>query len=283
MTDVLRWLARIVAGIIALVLGVFAYGYAEATRTPAIARYTVRSPGWRGPPITIALISDTHAVLPDMPPARLARIAAQASALHPDLIVLAGDYIGRLQASTGAIAPAAATRVFAGLHAPLGVYAVLGNHDMGDGMRPLPALADAVSEGLRAAGVTVLRNAAVRAGHFWIAGTEDTDWGHADMARALGGVPPGAPLLILFHNPDQFATVSPGRAALALAGHTHGGQVLLFGKRYVLPVMHRNWARGLVWDRGMPMVVTSGVGASFVPVRIGVPPEIALVRLEAAT
>lgn len=278
----MRWFVRGVAALAALVLAVLGYGYAEATRIPAIARYTVRSPGWRGPPITIALISDTHAVLPDMPPARLARIAAQASALHPDLIVLTGDYIGRLQSRTGTVAPADATRVFAGLRAPLGVYAVLGNHDMGDGVRPLPRLADAVSDGLRAAGITVLRNRAVRADGFWIAGTEDTDWGHADMARALGRVPPGAPLLTLFHNPDQFATVPPGRAALALAGHTHGGQVVLFGKPYVLPVIHRNWARGLVWNRGTPMVVTSGVGASFVPIRIGVPPEIALVRLEAA-
>ena len=279
----MRWFVRGVAALAALVLAVLGYGYAEATRIPAIARYTVRSPGWRGPPITIALISDTHAVLPDMPPARLARIAAQASALHPDLIVLTGDYIGRLQSRTGTVAPADATRVFAALHAPLGVYAVLGNHDMGDGVRPLPALADAVTAGLRAAGIVVLRNEAVRAGRFWIAGTEDTDWGHAAMAGALGRVPPGAPLLILFHNPDVFATVPPGRVALAVAGHTHGGQVAPFGWRPVLPVIHRNWARGLVWDRGMPMVVTSGVGASFVPVRIGVPPEIALITLEEAT
>lgn len=266
-------LGRLGLALVALVVAVLAYGYVETTRAPQVVGYIVRSPGWTAAPITIALISDTHAALPDMPPARLLRVCDAVSALRPDLVLLAGDYVSSRVAQGTPVPPAPATAPFAHCRARLGVFAVLGNHDM----RP-PVSGDEVAAGLRAAGVTVLRNGAVRVGGFWIAGVDDGDYGIADGGHALASVRKGASVLFLMHNPDRFADLPAGRVALALAGHTHGGQVAPFGPIFV-PIVHREWARGLVWDRGRPMVVTSGVGASFVPIRIGVPPEIALITL----
>lgn len=257
-------------GLVGLLL---AYGYLDAVRVPVVVGYAVRSAAWTGLPLRIALLSDTHAVLPDMPPTRLAHMCEQVSALHPDLVLLAGDFVGRTTGRTGAVSPADATAPFAHCRARLGVFAVLGNHDM-----RVPGDAARVTAGLRRAGVAVLRNASARAGPLWIAGVDDPDTGHPDFALALKQVPPGAPTIMIFHNPDLFEGVPPG-TMLSVAGHTHGGQVAPFGYRPVLPIVHRAWARGLVHDRGMPMVVTSGVGASAVPIRIGVPPEIALITL----
>lgn len=272
----LWWFARPLVALLALALALAAYGYAEATRAPRIVRYTVRAPGWSARPLTIALLSDTHAALPDTPPARLARVCDAASALHPDLVLLAGDYVSSRKMQAAPVPPGRATAPFAHCRARLGVIAVLGNHDM----RP-PVRGDDVAAGLSAAGVTVLRNQAVRRDDFWIAGVDDGDFGLPDIGAALARVPPGASALFLVHNPDAFAALPAGRIALTLAGHTHGGQIAPFGP-IVLPIVHRQWARGLVWDRGRPMVVTSGVGASFLPLRIGVPPEIVLIRLEGA-
>ncbi len=279
----MRLLGRIIAVVGALALLIVGYGYIEATATPRVVHYTVKSARWTGAPIVIALISDTHAALPDMPPERLARVAAQIGALRPDLIVLAGDFTGRLHNRTGAVSPQGATRPFAAMRAPLGVFAVLGNHDMGYDITKQPELAAAVERGLSTSGVRVLRNRAVRVGALWIAGTDDPDFGQADITRALADVPARAPVVMVFHNPDLLAGVPNARVALALAGHTHGGQVAPFGYALVLPMVHRNWARGLVWNQGTPMVVTSGVGVSHWPARIGVPPEIALIRLEGST
>jgi predicted MPP superfamily phosphohydrolase len=273
---IIRLIGRLGLALIAFAVAILVYGYAEATRAPAVVRYTVRSPGWTAPPITIALLSDTHAALPDMPPARLARVCDAVSALRPDLVLLAGDYVSSRVGQGNRVPPAAATAPFGHCRARLGVFAVLGNHDM----RP-PVRGEDVATGLQRAGVSVLRNAAVRVGGFWIAGVDNGDYGNADVGRALARVPAGAPLLFVMHNPDRFADLPARRVGLSVAGHTHGGQVAPFGPIF-LPIVHREWARGLVWDRGRPMVVTSGVGASFVPIRIGVPPEIALIRLEGA-
>ena len=261
--------------LLALLLALLVYGYYGATRPPRVVTYAVSASGWRGPPLRIALLSDTHVVLPDMPPARLAAVCDQATALGPDIILLAGDYVsGRLVASRKP-GPREATAPFARCRARLGVFAVLGNHDM----RP-PMRADDVAAGLRGAGVRVLRNDAARVGDLWLAGVDDWDFGHADVNLALARVPVGAPTLFLMHSPDIFSAVPPW-VALSVAGHTHGGQVAPFGP-VLLPVARRDWARGLVRDRGAAMVVTSGIGASIWPARIGVPPEIVVITLSGA-
>ncbi|MDT7933653.1 MAG: metallophosphoesterase [Sphingomonadaceae bacterium] len=269
----MRLLLRSAAVLMAALLLLCGYGYSEAVRAPRVVRYRVVTPMWTEPPIRIALVSDTHVIGPDMPPERLRAVVAQVNALKPDLILLAGDYVSRRVVSTRLYGAADAIEPFAGLRAPLGVYAVYGNHDFRD--VPQRDVAGAFAR----AHVPLIRNRAVRVGGFWIAGLDDPEGGYRDPADALRAVPPGAPVLFLVHNPDLWAR-TPGRVAITFAGHTHGGQVVLplIGPG-PMPVRHREWARGVFTRGDQRLVVTSGVGASGFPVRLGVPPEFALIEL----
>lgn len=207
---------RLFTVLIAVALSVLLYGYWDATRAPRIVSYIVRRAAWTAPPLRIALLSDTHATLPDMPPARLERVCDTVTALNPDIILIAGDFIGRKSARTGPVSPQDATRPFAHCRARLGVFAVLGNHDM-----RLPELANAVSAGLRAAGVHMLRNTAAHVAGprdgFWVAGVDDGYYNVPSVQRVLAPVPERAPVLFLAHDPDVFAVV-PARVALTLTG-----------------------------------------------------------------
>ncbi|HVQ26624.1 MAG TPA: metallophosphoesterase, partial [Planctomycetota bacterium] len=170
------------------------------------------------------------------------------------------------------------TEALAGLHAPRGVYAVLGNHDWWfDG----PGVEDA----LEAAGVVVLDDRAVQLEHagapFLVAGISDETTQRPHPGRWLSALPAGLPVLAITHNPDVFPRV-PARVALTLAGHTHGGQVRLpwLGRAVVPSRYGQLYAAGHVVDGGRDLFVTTGVGTSILPLRLGVPPEIAIVTLD---
>src|SRR3954471_11198274 len=154
--------------------------------------------GERWPPgldgLRVALVSDLHAGAPHVGAERIARLVAAVNAQGPDLILLLGDYIDPEVRFGSRVAPGTVAERLAGLRAPLGVVAVLGNHDWhndGPGMRAA----------LRAAGIPVLENDAVRAGDVWIAGVEDTRYRAPDVERALPDVPDGAPVILLSHDP----------------------------------------------------------------------------------
>ena len=165
-----------------------------------------------------------------------------------------------------------------GLDAPLGVFAVLGNHDWYHyGSRPADAL--------RRQGIEVLENDAIAVEHhgsvLWIAGLADMRERRADVTTALAMVPENQPLIALTHDPDMFPQLSH-RAALTLAGHTHGGQVgLPLIRRAAAPSRH-GYTGGEVRDGSGYMYVSRGVGTTGLPIRIGAPPEIALLRLRSA-
>ena len=164
------------------------------------------------------------------------------------------------------------------LRAPLGVYAVLGNHDWWfDGER--------VTRALRGAGLGVLENQAVRiergGGAFWLAGIADLWTRTPDVHGTLRQVSTDDPVLMFTHNPDIFPGVPP-RVSLTLAGHTHGGQVNLplLGRPVVPSRFGQRYAFGHVVERGRHLFVRGGVGTSIIPVRFRVPPEVVILNLE---
>jgi uncharacterized protein len=291
------------AGAIALT-GVSSAAYAVGIEPQRlqVTRYALASPRWSGgPPIRIVALADLHACDPWMSLPRIRDIVARANALDPDLIVLLGDYVEALRFHPGIIDPAAWAGALAGLTAPLGVHAILGNHDWwsdpstqkGDGEGTPRARA-----ALERVGIPVYENDAVRLEKngrpFWIAGLGDQiafmpavragRWPNAgldDLPATLAKVPDGAPTILLAHEPDIFVKV-PDTVALTLSGHTHGGQVRLFGYSPVVPSRYRNrYAYGLVREH-TDLIVSGGLGCSILPVRFGVPPEIVLVELSAA-
>jgi predicted MPP superfamily phosphohydrolase len=265
-------------------LGVWAFLWEPETLV--IRRIEVVSRSWAGPPLRIGVIADTHMGAPHMSVGRMKRLVKRMNSEHPDVVTLLGDYIGghapAASRSSGDRAAIVATFQQMGkFHAPLGTYAVLGNHDIWYD----PGL---VAAGLDAVGVHVLQNQSIRvergAGSFWIAGLTDHDAPRApSYTQSMLGVPASAPMIALAHRPDKFAA-APAQVALTLAGHTHCGQVHIpFVGRYMPRTSEesRRWPCGLYEDHGRRLYVSGGVGVSFLPVRFLQPPEIAIVTLRA--
>jgi uncharacterized protein len=260
------------------VLGLGGYALAvEPGFRLRIQHYGLTPRGWtEGLRLRVAVLADLHAGMPAMPLSRVRHIVELTNALEPDLVLLLGDYIDPEVRFGSSIAPAPVAERLAALRAPLGVVAVLGNHDWrndGPGMRAA----------LRAAGIPVLENDAVRAGDVWVAGVDDNRYRAPDVERALRDVPDGAPAILLSHDPDLFPRV-PARVALTVSGHLHGGQigVPLVRRPFMPSRFGERYARGHVVEGGRHLYVTAGFGTTGWPVRLLAPPEVVILRLTAA-
>lgn len=283
-----RWLARASRrGLLAPLLG------------PAL-RFRVRHHALRlsglARPLRLAIVSDLHFGFGASTEARARAVRARVLALAPDLVLFLGDIAG------GRRGPAKTARVdegcgaLSGYAAPLGTYAVLGNHDWDDDpdarrRRAGPNRATAL---LAAGGWRVLENDATDLGPVWLAGVASQrafrrgppllrrHLGIDDLTATLANVPAGAPVILMAHEPDLFPDLPDGRPILMLSGHTHGGQVRLGGRALVVPSRHgTRFAHGHFTEGARQMVVSGGLGCSTLPLRIGIEPEITLVSLSA--
>jgi uncharacterized protein len=255
-----------------------------------VKEWDIAHPAWPtgAAPLRIGILTDIHAVEPWMNARRIAGIAARMNALKPDMVVLLGDYVNALRPGYySKVVPVADwVSALSSLRAPLGVYAVLGNHDWSSGEAP------AIRRAFYKAGIALLENRAVKIArgqsHFWVAGLNDqlngTSRGVVDMSATLAHVTDPAPIVLLAHEPDVISYVPP-RVTLTLAGHTHGGQVYIpFIGRPSLTGgggMYAKYAHGHIVENGRHLVVSSGLGVTAYPVRFLVPPEIAIVTLGA--
>lgn len=261
-----------------------------------IQRYAFTPPNWTpGLKLRVVCLADPHLGEPHMPLSRLQRIVDTANALEPDLILLLGDYAAGHRFVSRRIPVKDTAGVCAGLSAPLGRYAIMGNHDWWDDLeaqreRKGPILGERMFED---AGIPVLENRAVRLEQvgrpFWLTGTSSIVAvktgrpgmydSRADLAGTLAQVTDDAPVIHLAHEPDLFTEI-PRWVSLTLSGHTHGGQVRLFGYSPIVPSAFGNrFAYGHVIEDGRHLVVSGGLGTSIMPVRFGMPPEIVLLEL----
>jgi uncharacterized protein len=258
-------------------------GYATAVEPERLVttRYRLALPGWRAGPLTIGVIADLHAGGPNMTLEHIVRAVERTNELAPDLIVLLGDYFAHHYFVTERVSYAAWGSEFARLRAPLGVWAILGNHDWWFDL-------DGVRVTLAEIGIPLLENHAVLLGEgsrrFWLAGLGDQIAhvvgrgkfsGEDDLAGTLAQVTTDDPVLLLAHEPDVFPRV-PDRVALTLCGHTHGGQIripLIWPA--LMPARYGGrLAYGHLVEGGRQMIISGGLGTSIVPMRLGVPPEI---------
>lgn len=262
------------AATVMIAIGLLAAMLWQARSTPRVRQTTVVLPEWPAGahPVTVALLSDVHVGSRSIDAARLTRIVAQVNALHPDLVVLAGDFIAGHDPVDAGAAPQLAP--LGGLTAPLGTVAVLGNHDYWTD----PAR---VAATLRRAGITLLANQAVRRGPLAIGGIDDEPTGHDRMAATAAAmrVLPGARVMI-GHSPDS-APAMPADMTLLLAGHTHCGQIVLpfVGAIHTASRFGRRYACGVMREGTRTVVVGAGLGTSVLPLRFGAPPDLWLVRL----
>jgi hypothetical protein len=270
----LRRLAAGVAGLAALVLPVLGLGYWGATRPPVVEQVALPLAGLPpGTRLRVLHVTDTHAGNPDMPRVRLEGIVSQANALKPDLILLTGDYHGGKLVDWPGMRLEPALAPLARLAAPLGVFASMGNHDKA---KWTPYVLR------QQGGPPLLVNRWVTAGPVTIVGVDSQIFA-PDFAGAFAGVPRDRPALLMVHEPDQLLTIRPppSLSVLALAGHTHGGQVALpiLGPVGAVMIGGGPCIRGHCRVNGWNLFVSSGVGTSWLPLRIGVPPEMVLLTL----
>jgi predicted MPP superfamily phosphohydrolase len=264
----------------------------------SITRYVLTPANWpAGLTLRICALADIHAVNPGMSIPRIERIVEAANALEPDITLLLGDY-SRGHTHGWRIPSEKWAPAIAALRAPLGVHAILGNHDWWDDFS-VQQNGSGMPYGLAALesnGIPVYHNRAARLSKdgqpFWIAGLGDQlalkpfrkrhkseAYGLDDLPGTLAQVKDDAPIILMAHEPDAFIHV-PSRVALTLSGHTHGGQVRMLGYSPVVPSHFGNrFAYGHVIEGGRNLIVSGGLGCSIVPVRLGVPPEIVLIEL----
>jgi len=294
-----RHFLRLAGGLGATGISTVAYGFGEPALRLRVTRYDIPAAAMAGRfKLKIAVIADLHACDPWMSLERIESIVARTNALNADITVLLGDYVAGHRRVTRYIPCSEWAPVLAGLRAPLGVHAVLGNHDYWeDKAVQRDGHGDTIARrALEAAGIPVYENDVVRltkAGRpFWLAGLGDQlaylparrfrpvrRIGVDDLTATLGKVTDDAPVILLAHEPDVAARV-PARVALQLSGHTHGGQVRLLGWSPVAP-SGKKLAYGHI-RMNCDVVVSGGLGCSIMPFRIGVPPEIVLVTLGGA-
>lgn len=241
--------------------------------------------------------------------ARIELLVEQANALEPDLVLLLGDYAtGMPYLMTSSVPDQQWANILAGLKAPLGRFAVLGNHDWWEDREAQRRASGPVSGqlALQEVGISVLENHAVRITKakkpFWVAGLGDQQAllgprrflragrsGVDDLAATLNTVGDDAPVILMAHEPDIFPEVLKvaRRVPLTVSGHTHGGQVRLFGYSPVVPSRFGNrYAYGHIVEKAhngddAHLVVSGGLGCSIAPIRFGVPPEIVVLELSA--
>ena len=274
-------LRPLLTGLALTLVAVTLYGWLEAHSDPIVRRATIPLAGMApdAPPLRIALVSDIHVGNLAMPVERLDRIVDQINAQRPDVVLLADDFVNGKRPDSWSFYPWKLVAPLSRLKAPLGIYAVMGNHD--DDTRP--AL---VQTALRRAHVTVLDNDAARIGPIALAGMDDQAGSHSNpfralkRARQLGGVP-----VVLTHSPQMTAWIGPGMPLL-LAGHTHCGQIMIgkAGRLFdMLASAHQfnpRYRCGVIHDPGRIIIVTAGIGAaSELPLRINAPPDFWMITL----
>jgi predicted MPP superfamily phosphohydrolase len=223
-------------------------------------------------PLTIAFASDFHAG-PTTHPGIFDALLAALARERPDVLLLGGDYVSFDAANVRHLKD-----FLDAARAPLGTYAVLGNHDVWNGSAALTAA-------LSASGAQVLvnRNMALPAPFeaISICGIDDPWTGAPSAEATFDGA--GAVRIYLMHSPDGLFCLSGQRFDLGFAGHTHGGQVVRRdGTPYKLPSgpYSRQYSHGRFEIDGKgPLFVSRGVGCAGVPLRLNADPELLICTL----
>ena len=269
-----------------IVLGMLLLGWAVVVEPQllVVRHIEIESAEWPSnrPPLRIALIADLHTGSLWNGPENVLRVVETVNAEKPDIILLLGDYVTTALLSGPFVPPEVTADVLSELQAPMGVFAVLGNHDWWfDGPR--------VGRALEQRGIVVLedniRIVGTSGGAFALVGIPDDTTRPHDVSRTLALVPEGLPAVVMTHDPAVFEDISERGVAVTFAGHTHGGQVYLpFVGAMVTPGRApRRWAHGHTEESGRHLYVSAGIGTTILPIRFNMPPAVEIITLRSAT
>jgi predicted MPP superfamily phosphohydrolase len=305
MKSVVKYFAAGVAIVIALLL---LWGMAIEPYIVDTEQYTVEIPGlpgaWEGK--QLAFIADLQVGMWLDNTSAIRRIVSRLVQQRPAAVLIGGDFIYYPDDDRGAEALREALDLLRPLSkASIPTYAVLGNHDYGMPEPSSPVNAQwvaVVRSSLERAGIPVLVNEArpLTPPKDSSAPATDTQqalylvgigahWPGKDRPDiALAEVPATATRVVLMHNPSSFAALPPESAPLAMAGHTHGGQVRIpFTPQWSwLSFVEEDAVHADGWikdygEAGNQLYVNRGIGFSVVPIRINCPPELTLFTLQA--
>ena len=241
-------------------------------------KHVILSADWVGEPMDIVFLSDLHIAGPHVPPERIEKIVARINKLSPDLVLIGGDFVDgsgkRENRSQSFLAELDEGLSRLGkIDARFGVHTVLGNHDALHGNTPL-------RQTLQGHGVSVYENKSNQIdGRFCLVGFGD-EWYGKPSITAYADCENTQPVIAFMHNPDTFALL-PENTVIAMAGHTHGGQINLpfLGRRITLTDLGPPFAYGLKKFRRRQVYITSGIGTSRMSARFRSPPEIVIFRI----
>lgn len=264
------------------VLGGTAWGLVRTELAPRVVRYNL--PVMDLPKsldgVTIAHLTDLHIGF-STSPRLIAAAIALAGELRPDLVVITGDIIDQRPSFSQALV----SHLDHLDHVPLGVYGIIGNHDVYTG-------ADQVEQALSSGGINMLRNKhhSFRDEGLPLAlvGVDDPgrNWsgsgGRVNLGEAMDGMSDDAFPILLAHRPTGFEQAREAGIPVTLCGHTHGGQFGLPGGPNLADPFY-DFTHGLHRKGGKLVHVSAGIGSVGLPFRLGVPAEIALLRLSAAS
>lgn len=219
--------------------------------------------------LNIALVADMHIGIYTRT-GELARMAGKLNALHVDMVLIAGDLTyDPPHDLAAALAPLR--------HLDKPTYVVLGNHDV---QLPGPPLAHKIFRAMAAPNVQFIAHRAIDFPHFRLAGLHDW-WSGRDDTSFLKALPHDKPLLVLMHQPHSLRALRGVDFALAMAGHTHGGQVYIPGltEKMFMLVRDEQYVNGYYTTPTGKLFVTPGIGMTGVPLRFDCPPTIDVLEL----
>ncbi len=267
-------MSRLLLVILLGALVTLAYAFAIEPRWLAVREVEIVDPDI--PPSfdgkTVAFLTDIHHGI-YFSTERVRNLVARTNALQPDLILLGGDYAHLRRRYI-----ASCFAELAHLEAPLGKFGVLGNHDHWYD-------AELSWQSMEKAGIVALDNRAewivLGEERIRVGGVGDL-WEHTqDLTATTAGVQGQDFVILLSHNPDYAESISSATVDLVLSGHTHGGQVTLFG--LWAPVSNsafgQKYRSGVVRTPFTTVIVSNGIGVITPPLRFGARPEIILIRL----
>lgn len=296
MNKTLKTFKYILIGLLIIGIACFAWGFLIEPNLLFVNNYDIKIKNWN-PALNnfrIVVIGDIHGGSNFIDEAKIRKVVELANEQQPDMIVLLGDYVSERMFNRKKLNMSIETVAenLKGLQAPLGVYAVLGNHD---GYFNIPKIRQA----LEVDGYQVLENEAVsiekNGQKLRIVGLPDllsTNTPKNGIPNAKAGLDmlndKTGNVIVLAHNPDDIANVTMGSQispdlALFLAAHTHGGQVRIpfIGALIVPTQMGRKYSFGHFYRNGVDVFITTGIGTSILPVRFNDPPEIAVLNISA--
>jgi len=259
----------------------FTYKYIDRETDKLIIRKTsIFVPHWskKLDNTKFIVISDIHAGSPNIDVAKLKKIVAYSNAQKPDFVLLLGDYTIKNVIGGKPIEPEIIAKELGQLKPKSKIIAVLGNHDWYN-------CGEKIKQELEKQKIVVLENQAIKVQNnnaaFWVGGLADLTTRYPDINKTLKSVTDNNPIIMLSHDPDLFPYI-PEKVALTLAGHTHGGQIILpfIGSVITPSIFEQRFNKGHITANKRNLLVSSGIGTSILPIRVQNPPEIILLTLK---